>query len=126
LSGLLSSTSPPSISLSSIENTLNGFVNDMYFYNNTVFLATQDNNGEVYIYGEIPGFAGYNTQFATNGTYTQFPPTDAGHSVNWNAISWGVDTSTCAAADAPYAVIKMQVRSAADSTTLSNLQFVGP
>ncbi len=120
LSGLLSTTTAPFISASSTENTLNGFINDMYFSRdtNSIFLGTNDTGGESYIYGEIPGFAGFNTQYATNGTYTEFPVTDAGQNVNWNIISWTFSTSTgCSASSS--ASIKMQVK----SSTLNDLAF---
>ncbi len=136
LSGLLSTTTAPFIAASSTETTLGGYINDMYFYNNTIFLATNANtnanSGEAYIYGEIPGFAGFSTQFATNGTYTQNPPTDVwpftgNQNVNWNTISWTFATSTgCTAGASAPASIKMQVRSATDQTTLATLPFEGP
>ncbi|MDD4989422.1 MAG: hypothetical protein PHV42_03280 [Candidatus Pacebacteria bacterium] len=123
-------TSGATICVSAVENTLNGFVNDMYFYNNNIFLGTNDTNGEAYIYGEIPGFAGFNTQFATNGTYIEFPPTNAGSNVNWNSIAWAYDTSSCSASSAQNAKIKMLVRSSSSSADLDpsnlTLPFTGP
>ncbi len=132
LSGLLATTTPTFLAASSTETTLGGFINDMYFYNNNIFLATNaaNNSGEAYIYGEIPGFAGYNTQYATNGTYMQNPPTDVwtytvNKNVTWNSISWRIATSTgCGTSTS--ASIKMQVRSALDQTTLATLPFEGP
>ncbi len=132
LSGLLSTTTAKFMAASSTETTLGGNINDMYFYNNNIFLATNANtnanSGEAYIYGEIPGFAGYNTQYATNGTYMQNPPSSyliPPIPLNWNTIAWTFATSTgCGTSSS--ASIKMQVRSAADQTILVTLPFEGP
>ncbi len=127
LGGLLSTSSKPFIAASSTETTLNGFINDMYFSrdSNTIFIADQNNTEGGYIFGEIPGFAGFNTQYAVNGTYTEFPLTDAGQNVNWNTISWKYSTSTGCGDPSVSGFIKMQVRSGLTSD-LSAIAFEGP
>ncbi len=110
---------PTKITPASIVNTLNGFVNSMYFANNTAYLATQDNSGEVYLYGEIAGYAGYSTGYVPIGLYDS-PIFDAGGAANWNTAQWTVLSSSCSSG-----AVKIQVRTGNSPTAVAAATYGG-
>lgn len=119
---IIDTTTTSAVELSGVLNLLNGFVNDLYFANDTVYVADAYNSGEAVIIGKLSGGGGGGggTTYATSGTY-ESSVFDAGSAANWNAIEWSVDASAC-----PSGVVELQERSAATGGGLATEEWSGP
>ena len=119
---IIDTTTTSAIQLSGVLNLLNGFVNDLYFANDTVYIANAYNGGEAVIIGKLSGGGGGGggTAYAASGTY-ESSAFDAGSSSNWNAIEWSADVTGCPSGD-----IELQERSASTSGGLAAEEWSGP
>lgn len=118
---VVDTTVTTAIVLSSVLNLLNGFVNDLYFANDTVYVANAYNSGEAAIIGKLSGGGGGGgTAYATAGTY-ESSVFDAGGASNWNTVEWSVSAVGCPSGD-----IRLQERSAATSIGLATEEWSGP
>jgi Tfp pilus assembly protein PilV len=117
---VVDTTTLTAIEISSVINLLNGFINDMYFANDTIYIADQYNSGEVTIIGKLTGGGGGGGGYASSGTYIS-SVLDATANANWDTIEWSENTASCASGD-----IRLQVRVASTIGGLSSALWQGP
>jgi len=109
------------IEISSVINLLNGFINDMYFANDTIYIADQYNSGEVTIIGKLTGGGGGGGgTYSTSGTYVS-SVLDALAMGNWNTIEWSENQNACVSG-----TVALQVRSAVTTGALATALWQGP
>lgn len=119
---VIDTTTTTAIELSGVLNLLNGFVYDLYFANDVIYVANAYNGGEAVIVGKLTGGGGGGggTTYATSGTY-ESSAFDAGADANWNTIEWSADVASC-----PSGTVRLQERSAPTALGLSSEEWSGP
>ncbi len=98
--------------------TVNGFVRDAFFANDTLYIGTNQTNGEVAVYGKATT-GGSSGGYRTSGTYVS-AIFDAGSTANWDTVEWSEYVTGCASGD-----IQLQLRSATTSAGLTTELWQG-